>query len=135
MIDHQNEDVENAIAKIIAKKNFKYSSLDVENFPSAEWARDMTDREKALLTIIIHIDGKRYNQLSLGDHTEYTLLENLSSRFQKMLSEELEKSEINPNRYTLFCSDGKIYYISQQDASNRCAYCSEKGKCAQGCVH
>jgi len=91
MIDNQNEDVEKTIAKNISSKDFKFLSFDVRDYPSEEYARNMTNREKALVTIIIHIDSKRYNQLSLCEHAEFAIVENLSSRFKKMLNEELKK--------------------------------------------
>ena len=126
---HKSQDPEVLIAKIIAKKDFMYSPFNAENFPSREFVRDMTDHEKALLTIIIQIDNEKNLPLTLDNVLEHELLEILSNSYQETMYNEMLKSGINPHLAFIFCSDGKIYYISHEEVMDRCKHCPEYDKC------
>jgi len=95
----------------------------------------MTDREKALLTIIMQIDTEKNLPLGLKNGLEQELLENYSNHFQEMHYNELVNNGINSNRAFILCADGKIYYISADDALNRCKFCPEYETCPKGQVY
>lgn len=133
MINYLNPNLEELINEIIASQEFHLSPLNAENFPSRKLARAMTDREKALLTIINQIDNmmeKSGNEVA--DFLEREELKKHFRRSENCLNSEM--SDLNSANGRLFCSDANIYYISNEDAVNRCNFCPDKETCtARGC--
>lgn len=131
-IDYKNQDPETLISAIIANQEFCTSPVTAENFNSKEFVRKMTDRDKALFTIISQIETeKNLHLLALENVLEQELLENYSDHFKKMHCNELAQNGINSYRNFIFCSNGDIYYISFEEAKDHCKFCDMYNTCAE----
>jgi len=135
-INYKNQSLEELIAQVIAIQEFKLPPIDRKNYKSKKYIRKLSDKEKAIFTITAQV----YNDLQKIPTCSYRLPERrlLNSciiSLEEMIEEEFKKSRINGNKTFIICSDGKIYYISEEDFGNYCLRCPEYKTCEKHKSH
>lgn len=130
-IDSEYQDSEAIIAQIINSKEYVLPSYNAENYISKEFVRELSEREKAILTIRAQSTSELHKLgMSRSDMLRRIDLVKCIGFFQGLLIDEFEKDGMLGNeKKFIICSDGKIYYISHEEFINPCKRCPLYKKC------